>query len=62
MSGSSSVCREKDFDKRFFQELTSTACPQQNCKHVFDELSGGSCENVIDIRKYSSTRKLYKIT
>ena len=32
------------------------------CKHVFDELAGASIENVIDTKKYSSTRKLYRIT
>ena len=29
----------QDFDKSFFHELTSTACLQQSCKHVFDELA-----------------------
>ena len=49
----------QDFDKNFFHELTSTTCLQQNCKH--DELAGASIENVIDIKKYSSTQKLYKM-
>ena len=28
---------------------------------MFDELAGASIENVTDIKKYSSTRKLYRI-
>ena len=52
---------EQDFDKNVFDELKSTACLQQNCKHVFDELGGESIENIINIKKYSSTRKLYRI-
>ena len=51
----------QDFGKSFFHELTSTTCLHQNCKHVFDKLACASIENVIDI-KYSSTRKLYRIT
>ena len=53
---------EQDFDKSFFHELKSTTCLQQNCKHVFDELAGVSIENIIDTKKSSSTRKLYRIT
>ena len=53
---------EQDIDKSFFHELESSTCLQQGCKHVFDELAGASIENVIDIKKYSSTRKLYRIT
>ena len=49
----------QDIDKSFFHELTSTTCLQQNCKH--DELADASIENVIDIKKYSSTQKLYKM-
>ena len=52
----------QDFDKSFFHELKSTTCLQHNCKHVSDDLAGASIENVIDIKKYSSTRKLYRIT
>ena len=49
---------EQDFEKSFFHELKSTTCLQHNCKHEFDELAGAIIENVIDIKKYSSTRKL----
>ena len=49
---------EQDFDKSFFHELKGSTY----CKHVFDELTGASIENVIDIKKYSTTRKLYGIT
>ena len=52
----------QDFDENFFHELKSTTCLQHNCKHVFDELAGASIENFIDIKKYSSTRTLYRIT
>ena len=52
----------QDFDKSFFHELKRTTCLQHNCKHVFDDLAGASIENVIDIKKYSSTRKLSRIT
>ena len=52
----------QDFDKSFFHELKSTTSLQHNCKHIFDDLGGASIENVIDIKKYSSTRKLYRIT
>ena len=52
----------QDFDKRFFHELKSNTCLQHNSKHVFDDLAGASIENVIDIKKNSSTRKLYRIT
>ena len=52
----------QDFDKSFFHELKGTTCLQHNCKHVFDDLAGASIENVIHIKKYSLTRKLYRIT
>ena len=52
----------QDFDKSFFHELKSNNCLQHNCKHVIDDLAGASIENFIDIKKYSSTRKLYRIT
>ena len=42
--------------------MKSTTCLQQNCKHLFDELAGASIENIIDIKKSSSTRKLYRTT
>ena len=52
----------QDFDKSFFHELKCSSCLQRNCKHLFDDLAGASIENVIDIKKYSSARKLYRIT
>ena len=51
----------QDFDKSFFHELKRITCLQHNGKHVFDDLAGASIQNLADIKKYSSTRKLYRI-